>query len=102
MGQSPKMVFVKPLKSNAQALLSRPILKPAYRIGDPKIMLNVRLVFDYLRMTRPLSGINYQHACCPAGATFSERSLGKSLETHVLVPFEIRTNLPYHYKISNL
>ena len=40
--QSPKMVFVKPLKSNAQALLSRPILKPAYRIGGPKIMLSAQ------------------------------------------------------------
>jgi hypothetical protein len=29
--QSQKMVFVKPLKSKAQALLSRPILKAAYR-----------------------------------------------------------------------
>jgi hypothetical protein len=40
--QSPKMVFVKPLKSNAQALLSRPILEPAYRIGGPKIMLSAQ------------------------------------------------------------
>jgi hypothetical protein len=40
--QSPKMVFVKPLKSNAQALLSRPILKPAYRIGGRKIMLSAQ------------------------------------------------------------
>jgi hypothetical protein len=39
---SPKMVFVKPLKSNAQALLSRPILEPAYRIGGPKIMLRAQ------------------------------------------------------------
>ncbi len=37
---SPKMVFVKPLKRNVQALLSRPILEPAYRIGGPKIMLS--------------------------------------------------------------
>jgi hypothetical protein len=40
--QSPKMVFVKPLRSDAQALLSRPILEPAYRIGGPKIMLNAQ------------------------------------------------------------
>jgi hypothetical protein len=40
--QSPKMVFVKPLKSNAQALLSRPKLKPAYRIGGRKIMLSAQ------------------------------------------------------------
>jgi hypothetical protein len=33
--QSPKMVFVKPLTSDAQALLSRPILEPAYRTGCP-------------------------------------------------------------------
>jgi len=38
--QSPKMVFVKPLTANAQALLSRPILEPAYRTGGPKIMLS--------------------------------------------------------------
>ena len=37
---SPKMVFVKPLIANAQALLSPPILEPAYRIGGPKIMLS--------------------------------------------------------------
>jgi len=33
------MVFVKPLISNAQALLSCPVLKPHYRTGGPKIML---------------------------------------------------------------
>jgi hypothetical protein len=27
----------------------------------------------------PETYINYQRVCCPAGATFSERSLGKSL-----------------------
>jgi predicted transposase YbfD/YdcC len=37
---SPKMVFVKALKPNAQALLSRPILEPDYRTGGPKIMLS--------------------------------------------------------------
>jgi len=40
--QSPKMVFVKPLISNVQALLSRPILKPAYHTGGPKIMLSAQ------------------------------------------------------------
>ena len=40
--QSSKMVFVKPLTSNAQALLSRPILKPAYSTGGPKIMLSAK------------------------------------------------------------
>jgi len=39
---SPKMVFVKPLISDAQALLSRPILEPAYRTGGPKIMLSAQ------------------------------------------------------------
>jgi hypothetical protein len=39
---SPKMVFVKPLTHNAQALLSRPVLDPAYRIGGPKIMLGAQ------------------------------------------------------------
>jgi len=37
--QSPKMVFVKPLKPGARALLCRPILEPAYRTGGAKIML---------------------------------------------------------------
>jgi hypothetical protein len=40
--QSPKMVFVKPLTCDAQALLSRPILNPAYRTGGPKIMLSAQ------------------------------------------------------------
>jgi len=38
--QSPKMVFLKPLQANAQALLSQPILHPPYRTGGSKIMLN--------------------------------------------------------------
>jgi hypothetical protein len=40
--QSPKMVFVKPLAPDAQALLSRPILEPAYRTGGPRIMLSAQ------------------------------------------------------------
>ena len=40
--QWPKMVFVKPLTRDAQALLSRPILKAAYRTGGPKIMLSAQ------------------------------------------------------------
>jgi hypothetical protein len=40
--QSPKMVFVKPLISDVQALLSRPILEPTYRTGGPKIMLSAQ------------------------------------------------------------
>ncbi|MDY6973412.1 MAG: DUF4338 domain-containing protein [Thermodesulfobacteriota bacterium] len=39
---SPKMVFVKPLISNAQELLSRPILETAYRTGGTKIMLSAQ------------------------------------------------------------
>jgi len=39
---SPKMVFVKPLIHNVQALLSRPILEPAYRTGGQKIMLSAQ------------------------------------------------------------
>jgi hypothetical protein len=40
--QCPKMVFVKPLIPHAQALLSRPILEPAYRTGGRKIMLSAQ------------------------------------------------------------
>ncbi|MDY7031758.1 MAG: DUF4338 domain-containing protein [Thermodesulfobacteriota bacterium] len=40
--QSPKMVFFKPLISDAQALLSQPILEPAYRTGGIKIMLSAQ------------------------------------------------------------
>ena len=37
---SPKMIFVKPLRPDAQELLSRPILESPYRTGGTKIMLN--------------------------------------------------------------
>ncbi len=37
--QAPKMVFVKPLQPDAQAVLSRAILKPPYRTGGCKMML---------------------------------------------------------------
>jgi len=40
--QSPKMVFLKPLHSNAQSLLSQSILHPLYRKGGPKIMLKAQ------------------------------------------------------------
>jgi hypothetical protein len=40
LGALLKMVFVKMVISDAQALLSRPILEPAYRTGGPKIMLS--------------------------------------------------------------
>jgi hypothetical protein len=39
---APKMVFVKPLTSDVQALLCRPILEPAYRTGGQKIMLSAK------------------------------------------------------------
>ena len=37
--QSPKRVFVQPLRADARRLLCRAILNPPYRIGDSKIML---------------------------------------------------------------
>lgn len=36
---APKLVFVLPLQTDARALLSAPILKPPYRIGEPKMMM---------------------------------------------------------------
>jgi hypothetical protein len=39
---APKMVFIKPLIKNTQALLSQPSLDPAYRIGGSKIMLRAQ------------------------------------------------------------
>jgi hypothetical protein len=39
---SPKMVFVKPLISNVQDLLSRPILQTPYCTGGTKIMLSAQ------------------------------------------------------------
>jgi hypothetical protein len=39
---SPKMVFLKPLISDVQALLSQPILAPTYRTGGTKIMLSAQ------------------------------------------------------------
>jgi len=40
--QSPKMVFVKPLISHVQELLSRPILESAYRTGGQKLLLSAQ------------------------------------------------------------
>ena len=40
--QLPKMVFVKPLHTKAQAILSQPILQPHYRTGGHKIMLSAK------------------------------------------------------------
>jgi hypothetical protein len=37
---SPKMVFVKQLRPDAQKLLAQPILDPIYRTGGNKVMLN--------------------------------------------------------------
>ncbi len=39
VAQSPKMVFVRPLHSQTQALLSRPVLDPPYCNGVPKMLL---------------------------------------------------------------
>ena len=53
---APKMVFVKPLRSDAQALLSRPILEPAYRTGGRKIMLSAQQMQslpEFCRYPRP-------------------------------------------------
>ena len=38
--QSPKMVFVQPLRADARRLLSQPCFLPPYQIGDSKIMLS--------------------------------------------------------------
>lgn len=38
--ESPKMIFVMPLRHDAQEVLSRPILDSNYRTGGSKIMLN--------------------------------------------------------------
>jgi hypothetical protein len=40
--ESPKMVFLKPLRTDAQTLLSRAFLQPPYHKGGPKIMLNAQ------------------------------------------------------------
>jgi hypothetical protein len=39
MAQSPKMVFLKPLRAEARSLLSQAILPSPYHTGGPKIML---------------------------------------------------------------
>jgi len=60
--QSPKMVFVKPLTADAQRLLSRPILEPAYRTGGPKIMLSAlqTQAFDGKTMCNAIDDQGYQ------------------------------------------
>jgi len=40
--QSPKMVFIKPLRADVRALLCRAILQPPYCTGGSKIMLNAQ------------------------------------------------------------
>jgi len=40
--QAPKMVFVRPLQTNAQALLSGAMLDPSYLTGGPKLMLSAQ------------------------------------------------------------
>jgi hypothetical protein len=39
---SPKMVFIKPLRADARALLCQPILQPPYHLGGSKMMLNAQ------------------------------------------------------------
>ncbi len=39
---SPKLVFVRPLRSDARGQLSRPLLEPAYQAKAPKVMLSAR------------------------------------------------------------
>lgn len=40
--ESPKLIFVRPLRHDARAQLSRPILDPLYRTGVPQIMLTAQ------------------------------------------------------------
>lgn len=42
IANSPKMVFVKPLRADVQTLLSQPVLDPIFQIGGPKIMLRAQ------------------------------------------------------------
>jgi hypothetical protein len=42
MAQSPKMVFIKPLRADVRALLCQAILQPPYCTGGSKIMLNAQ------------------------------------------------------------
>ena len=42
VAQSPKMVFIKPLRADARALLCQTILQSPYRTGGPKMMLNAQ------------------------------------------------------------
>lgn len=49
---SPKMVFVKTLRSDTQDVLSRPILDPTYRTGEPKMQIsanNMRSLLDFFK-----------------------------------------------------
>jgi len=43
---TPKMIFVRPLHSNAQSLLAQPILSEIYRHGKTKIMLTAQQMQD--------------------------------------------------------
>jgi hypothetical protein len=40
--RSPKMLFLKPLHTHAQSILSAPIIQPSYRKGGPHIMLSAQ------------------------------------------------------------
>jgi hypothetical protein len=91
--QSPKMVFVKPLKSNAQALLSRPILEPAYRTGGPKIMLSaqqMRSLPDFFKEIRdPRRAQGRRHRRSRLSDSHHERN--RSSEQNLLYPKKIGT-----------
>jgi hypothetical protein len=66
--QSAKMVFLKPLQSNARAVLSRAILDPPYRTGGHKIMLSAQQMESLPRFFRqipdPRRGQGRRHPLC--------------------------------------
>jgi len=53
--QSPKLVFVRPLQAQAQALLARPTLEAPYRHGAPKIMLSADQMYALPDFFRPIT-----------------------------------------------
>jgi hypothetical protein len=64
--QTPKMVFVKPLRADAQALLSRTILEPTYQTGEPKIMVSAQhmqsLPYFFCDIPDPRRGQGRRHS----------------------------------------
>jgi hypothetical protein len=61
--------FCQTVKPNAQALLSRPVLEPAYRTGGPKIMLSAQQMQslpDFFAKTSPIRAVPKDDAIdCP-------------------------------------